>query len=444
MTRPRFTLLVSGFRRNQSAAPRFRGIKYQHPLPEADISPQTPRMRVVMPPTLLLLSGALAVTQTWAGSHSLRYFHTAMSRPGRGEPRFISVGYVDDTQFVRFDTDALNPRSEPRARWMEQVGSEYWDQETRNAKDNAQKFRVSLQNMRGYYNQSDSGSHNIQWMYGCDIGPNSRLLRGYSQVSYDGKDYIALNEDLGSWTAADTAAQITRHTWEVACAAEHYRNYLEGVCVESLTKYLEMGKERLLRAESPQTQVTRHRISDHEDHTQDAELVETRPAGDGTFQKWAAVVVPSGEEQRYTCHVQHEGLPEPITLRWEPIPQPSIPIPGIIAGVAILVVMVVIGAVIWRKKFSGGKVSTFQFSRGCSRAWREGLRGGQRETADTGQGSRISSPLLPAPPLHLPSGLHRRHLHPPPSLLSLTQLSPVLSPGDAEPESGSAPVWPQG
>ena len=82
-----------------------------------------------------------------------------MSRPGRGEPRFISVGYVDDTQFVRFDTDALNPRSEPRARWMEQVGSEYWDQETRNAKDNAQKFRVSLQNMRGYYNQSDSGEH---------------------------------------------------------------------------------------------------------------------------------------------------------------------------------------------------------------------------------------------------------------------------------------------
>ncbi|XP_061003212.1 BOLA class I histocompatibility antigen, alpha chain BL3-7-like isoform X1 [Dama dama] len=339
-------------------------------------------MRVMGPRTLLLLlSGALVLTESLAGPHSLRYFYTAVSRPGLGEPRFITVGYVDDTQFVRFDSDAPDPRMEPRARWVEQEGPEYWDRETQKAKDAAPTFRANLNNLRGYYNQSEaggqggSGSHTVQEMYGCDVG---RLLRGYVQYAYDGRDYLALNEDLRSWTAADTAAQISKRKWEAAGTAEGDRNYLEGTCVEGLRKYLENGKDTLLRADPPKAHVTRHFISDSEvtlrcwalgfypeeisltwqcngeNQTQDMELMETRPSGDGTFQKWAALVIPSGEEQRYTCHVQHEGLQEPLTLRWEP-PQTSFLTMGIIVGLVLLVVAVVTGAVIWRKKCSGEK-----------------------------------------------------------------------------------------
>ncbi|XP_024104832.3 patr class I histocompatibility antigen, B-2 alpha chain isoform X1 [Pongo abelii] len=344
-------------------------------------------MRIMAPRTLLLLlSAALAPTETWAGSHSMKYFYTGMSRPGRGEPRFISVGYVDDTQFVWFDSDAVSPREEPRAPWIEQEGPEYWDRNTQIYKANTQTYRESLRNLRGYYNQSEDGSHTWQSMYGCDVGPDGRLLRGYDQFAYDGKDYIALNEDLSSWTAADTAAQITQRKWEAAGWAEQFRAYLEGRCVESLRRYLENGKETLQRAEPPRTHMTHHPISDHEttlrcwalgfypaeitltwqrdreDQTQDTELVETRPAGDGTFQKWAAVVVPSGEEQRYTCHVQHEGLPEPLTLRWEPSSQSTIPIVGIVAGLAVLAVVVigiVVAAVMCRRKSSGGKGGSY-------------------------------------------------------------------------------------
>ncbi|CAO2609016.1 Patr class I histocompatibility antigen, A-126 alpha chain [Lemmus lemmus] len=316
---------------------------------------------------LLLLAATLAQTQTRAGSHSMLYFDTAVSRPG-GEPRFISVGYVDDTQFVRYDSDAETPRMEPRAPWIEQEGPEYWEEETQIAKNNEQSFRVDLRTLRGYYNQSEAGSHTIQWMHGCEVGSDGRLLRGYEQFAYDGRDYFALNEDLETWTAADTAAQITRRKWEQAGVAERHRAYLEGTCAQWLRRYLENGKDALLRTDPPKAHVTHHPGSkgdvtlrcwalgfypddiamtwqrEEEEQTQDMELVETRPSGDGTFQKWASLVVPSGEEHKYTCHVQHEGLPEPLTLRWEP-PQSMVSIMAVIAGL-VLLGAVIIGAVV--------------------------------------------------------------------------------------------------
>uniref|UniRef100_A0A2K5F1B9 Ig-like domain-containing protein n=1 Tax=Aotus nancymaae TaxID=37293 RepID=A0A2K5F1B9_AOTNA len=236
---------------------------------------------------LLLLSGTLALTETRAGSHSMRYLSTSVSRPGRGEPRYIEVGYVDDTQFVRFDSDAVSPRMEPRAPWMEREGPEYWDEETRRAVANAQTDRVGLRNIRGYYNQSEAESPKTQVTHHA-VSDHEATLR--------------------CWALGFYPAEITL-TWQ----------------------------------------------RDGEDQTQDTELVETRPAGDGTFQKWATVVVHSGEEQRYTCHVQHEGLPEPLTLRWEPSSQPTIPIMGIAAGLAVLGAVVtgaVVAAVMWRRKSS--------------------------------------------------------------------------------------------
>nr|AAR22518.1 MHC class I antigen [Sus scrofa]ACA21768.1 MHC class I antigen [Sus scrofa] len=359
-------------------------------------------MQVTEPRTLLLvLSGSLALTETWAGhlhhgpkdprlekgqtrpqplpvigSHSLRYLHILVSRPGHGSDLYSSVGFLDDTQFVRFSSDAANPRVEPRAPWMEQEGREYWDRQTDIAKEHSKASRSNLRVIIGNHNHSQSESHSFLWVSGCDVGSDGRILRGYEQFSYDGDDYIVLNEDLRSWTAISTVAQIIRRKWEAEGVAEQYRAYLEIECVEWLRKYLEKGKDVLQRAVPPKTHVTRHPFYDNkvtlrcwalgfypkdisltwqrdgEDQTQDMELVETRPSGDGTFQKWAALVVPSGEEQSYTCQVQHEGLQEPLTLRWEPPPL-SLNLIMICIAVSVLVVTV-LGTVIWRKRNSGG------------------------------------------------------------------------------------------
>ncbi|XP_036721679.1 BOLA class I histocompatibility antigen, alpha chain BL3-7-like [Balaenoptera musculus] len=110
---------------------------------------------------LLLICDAIPALDSWrlniySGSHSLRNFYTGVSQPGREESPFISVGYVDDTQFVRFDSDAPNPRMEPRMPWVEQEGPEYWDRNSRIYKHHAQTFRVNLNTLRGYYNQSEA------------------------------------------------------------------------------------------------------------------------------------------------------------------------------------------------------------------------------------------------------------------------------------------------
>ncbi|KAM8779332.1 saoe class I histocompatibility antigen, A alpha chain-like isoform 19-T20 [Rhynchonycteris naso] len=357
------------------------------------------------PILFLLFSGALVLTPSLAGPHWMRYFITAVSRPGRGEPRYIAVGYVDDTQFARFDSEAASPRAEPRAPWMEQPWVEqehphYWDRETRRAKGYAQAFQVNLNTLRGNYNRSEDGSHTLQWMIGCEKGRDGRLLRGYSQFAYDGADSLALNEDLRSWTAVGPALQMIRSEWERTGVAERMRKYLEGECVEWLRIFLEKGKETLQRADPPKAHLTHHPISDHEvtlkcwalgfypaeitltwqrdgqDLTQDTEHVETRPAGDRTFQKWAAVVVPPGEEQSYTCHVQHEGLPEPLTLRWEP-PQATNPTVVTVAVLILLGVVVtgaVVGAVMWRRKRSVKKGGSYA----------------QAASSDSAQGSDVS------------------------------------------------------
>ncbi|XP_027623570.1 HLA class I histocompatibility antigen, A-30 alpha chain-like [Tupaia chinensis] len=173
---------------------------------------------------------------------------------------------------------------------------------------------------------------------GCGAGAD-KVRTKWGVRFGDGQDYTTLNEDLRSWTRADHAAQISQLKWEAAAWATQSGLPGGGVCAVPGHPRGEQEGDAAAHS-SLKAYVTHHLTSDHEatlrcwalgfytaeisltwqrdgeDQTQDMELVETRPAGDGTFQKWAAVVVPSGEEQRYTCHVQHEGLPKPLTLRW--------------------------------------------------------------------------------------------------------------------------------
>ncbi|OBS59698.1 hypothetical protein A6R68_09175, partial [Neotoma lepida] len=284
------------------------------------------------------------------------------------DPKVFIAGYVDDTQILRFNSKVAT-KLEPRVPWAKQIRRDYWER--------VEILWVGWALWTVLTLGAAAGSHTFQCLVGCDMGPDRLFLRGHYRHAFEGRDFLRLNEDLRTWTSVDTKAQIIQREWEKKNIAKGWRNFFEGFCLAWLLLHLELGKEILQRSDPPKAYVTHHPRPegdftlrcwalgfypaditltwqrDGEDKTQDMELVDTRPAGDGTFQKWAAVVVPSGEEQRYTCHVQHEGLPEPLTLRWESPPWPAI---GLTVGVVLLGVVVtgaVAAIVMMRKKNAG-------------------------------------------------------------------------------------------
>uniref|UniRef100_A0A8C6HAW4 Ig-like domain-containing protein n=1 Tax=Mus spicilegus TaxID=10103 RepID=A0A8C6HAW4_MUSSI len=299
--------------------------------------------------TLLIKSGSHRALS--AGSHSLRYLVTmTVSGPGLRDSHVFIVAYMNYMQFMRFDSDGTTQRIQARGPWVKQMGPAYLEMERRKVESYSHRAQENLRFAIQVYNQSDNASHTFQCLIGCNMGPDRRLLRGHHRHAFDGSYYIILNSDQKTWTEADSTAQITQRQWKA-----------EGVA-EWLLRHLEIGKETLQTP--PKVHVTHHPRSegevtlrcwaldcfpadvmltwqrDEEDLTQVMDLVETRPAGDGTFQKW-----------KYTCCVEHEGLPEHLTLRWEP--PPPWPVVGITVGVVLLGVIIIgalIAIVMTRKK----------------------------------------------------------------------------------------------
>ncbi|XP_040588451.1 class I histocompatibility antigen, Gogo-B*0101 alpha chain-like [Mesocricetus auratus] len=336
-------------------------------------------MKTSVPEALLLLIlGNLAMTRHPEGSHSLHYLHTLLTWPHLREPHLACAVFLDDILIERLNTRAETPRLEHCAPWLDQQPPDYWEKSTIDVLFQLETCKSLLKSVLQIYNQSETGYHTVQFLMGCDVLPGSNYIRGQYRMVFNGYDYIALNEDLSTWTAVGKAAEMIAQEWQKKNHAQNLKRFLESGCVNLLRSQLDYGKEFFLRTDTPKLHVT-HKVRadgritlrcwaldfyhaeltltwqrDGSNQNLDVEVIETRPAGDGTFQKWADVVVPPGEEQRYTCHVDHEGLPEPLTLRWEP-PKPSVPIMTIVTGLVLGAVLMgaVVTFLIWKRRTKG-------------------------------------------------------------------------------------------
>ncbi|CAI5768671.1 H-2 class I histocompatibility antigen, Q9 alpha chain-like [Podarcis lilfordi] len=318
-------------------------------------------------PPLILWAAAHLLLLDCAGStsHSMRYFATAVSEPGQELPQFITVGYVDDQQFVQYDSDTKEYL--PRVPWMRKVEKEdpqYWHRNTQIAQGNELRFRVDLQTLRNRYNQS-GGIHIIQKMYGCELRSDGRKGGGYFQYSYDGRDFIAFDKETQTWTAAQTEAEASKRKLDPDLAQNQYQKaYLEEECIEWLQKYLDYGKETLLRTEAPVVKVTRKADYDgletlvcqvhgfypkeiEANWVKDGEVWQegtlrglVAPNSDGTYYLLLSVQIDPEERERFRCRVEHDSLEKPLDVAWEKEPVNLGLIVGAILGVMAAILLV--------------------------------------------------------------------------------------------------------
>ena len=208
-------------------------------------------------------------------------------------------------------------------------------------------------------------------MYGCDILEDG-TIRGYSQYAYDGRDFIALDKDMKTFTAAVPEAVPTKRKWEEGGVAEGRKQYLEETCVEWLRRYVEYGKAELGRrgerggggaavwgwtwgggsawgaqpgpdcrppAERPEVRVWGKEadgiltlscrahgfyprpivvswLKDGAVRGQDAQSGGIVPNGDGTYHTWVTIDAQPGDGDKYQCRVEHASLPQPGLYSW--------------------------------------------------------------------------------------------------------------------------------
>ncbi|XP_007444212.3 major histocompatibility complex class I-related gene protein-like, partial [Python bivittatus] len=272
-----------------------------------------------------------------SSSHSLRYFYTAVSESSQGLPHFIAPGYVDDQVFVYYDSNTR--MRQPRVSWMEEVGKEdpqYWDTVTQIVRGIEEVLRADLETLRTRYNQSE-GLHTVQRTCGCELrGDGSK--GGFGQHGYNGRTFLTFDKETLTWVAPDPQAHITQRKWDADSGFnQRSKAYMEEECIEWLKKYLSYGKETLLRREAPVVTVSSRTEDDDgmETHVcrvdgfypkeidaswrrdgevwlQDTFRGSVAPNADGTYHYWLSIRIDPQERDRYRCHVEHDGLQEPV------------------------------------------------------------------------------------------------------------------------------------
>ncbi|KAI4890191.1 hypothetical protein NFI96_024180 [Prochilodus magdalenae] len=271
--------------------------------------------------------------ENMSASHSLYFLFTGVT-PGTSFPEFNAVGQLDGLQVGYYNSTSREVIL--KAEWIKDMkNDEHWTSITDYAHRYQDTFPDIIDRVKQLSNQT-GGIHTWQWMFGCELDDDGSK-RGYSRYGYDGEDWLTLDLNTATWTAANAKAVRMKLEWEGSPKAVKQKEDLEHTCIKWLQKYVDYFRvlNRTVRPEvflfqkGSSSPVVCHATGFYpkavmiswkkngEDLKEDVEIRETLPNQDGSFQKRSILTVPPEELDRnkYTCVVQHAALEKEMILQ---------------------------------------------------------------------------------------------------------------------------------
>ncbi|XP_070592589.1 major histocompatibility complex class I-related gene protein-like [Erythrolamprus reginae] len=299
-------------------------------------------------PLLLLwavLGSLVPVGRPGSSRHSLCYSYLKVSEPSQGLPQFLSVVHLDDHPIARYDI--LNGKTVPLVPRMEEE----------EMKAPERMFRADLEQL-AELNHQTGVLHIWQVYLSCELSEDGSK-RGFLHYGHDGMDFIRFDKKTLRWLAAQPQAEKVKETWEDdPRRSQRNKVFLEETCIEWLQRHLSYQKEALKKTEPPLGKVTGKVVNDSLEvlicqvfgfypkeiqatwmRDQEVCKYETLPRNvapnsDGTYYIWLSIEIDPKERDHFRCHIEHEGLQEPLILAFKEDPARTWWIPvGIVAAI---------------------------------------------------------------------------------------------------------------
>ncbi|XP_061890378.1 major histocompatibility complex class I-related gene protein-like isoform X2 [Entelurus aequoreus] len=273
--------------------------------------------------------------------HTLEYFITASSGVPNF-PEFVSAAYIDGMEMYRYDSNNSS-KTEFKQEWMNNIleAEPHYEKTITDHNVVAQQiYKENIETLQKRSNQT-GGVHILQWMSGCEWDDETDEVRGWDQDGYDGEDYISLDMETWTFTAAKRTAFSDKVQWENdQLLLDYNKHYFTVGCPSFLKSYLNYGKEVLMRKELPEvfllqkTQFSPVSCFATGFYPASAKLFwrkggqqlfenvehgEMLPNHDGTFQMSVdlKVEVTADVEGEYECVFQLSGVEEDLVTKLE-------------------------------------------------------------------------------------------------------------------------------